>query len=48
MFNSSESASKSFKMIRFFRIVGVLGGLVLLARILLFIAIIGGIIYILL
>ena len=48
MFNSSASTSNGIKMIHFFRIVGVLGGLVLLARALLFITIIGGIIYILL
>lgn len=45
MFNSSMSSG--FKVIRFFRIVSVLGGLVLLARVLLLLAIVGGILYIL-
>ena len=45
MFNSSMS--NGFKVIRFFRIISVLGGMVLIARVLLFIAIIGGILYIL-
>lgn len=43
MFNSSTS--NGIKLTRFFRIVSMLGGLVLLARILLIIAVIGGILY---
>lgn len=45
MSDRASSASNSFKLIRFFRIVSVLGGAALFARALLVIVIIGGIVY---
>ena len=47
MFNQSLSVSNSMKLIRLFRIVGVLGGVVIFARALIFIAVVSGILYVL-
>ena len=45
MFNQSLSVSNSVKLIRFFRIVSVFGAVVMVARVLIFIAISGGILF---
>lgn len=42
MFNQSLSVSNSVKLIRFFKVVGLLGGMVWLSRILIVVAILGG------
>jgi len=47
MFNQSLSVSNSMKLIRFFRIVSIFGAGVMVARGLIFIAIVSGILYIL-
>ena len=47
MFNQSLSVSNSMKLIRFFRVVSVFGAVVMIARILIFIAVVSGILYIL-
>jgi hypothetical protein len=47
MFNQSPSASNSMKLIRFFRIVSVFGVVLMVARVLIIIAVIGGILYVL-
>lgn len=45
MFNQSLSASNSMRLIRFFQIVSVVGAVVVIARALIIIAIISGILY---
>ncbi len=45
MFNQTLSVSNSMKLIRFFRIVGVFGGVVIFARVMIFIAVVSGILY---
>lgn len=47
MFNQPLSISNSMKLIRFFKVAAVFGGVVILTRIVIFIAIINGILYIL-
>ena len=47
MFNQSVSVSNSMKLIRFFRIVSVFGVVVKVARVLIFIAVVSGILYVL-
>lgn len=47
MFNQSLSTSNSMKLIRYFRIVSVFGVVVMIARALIFIAVVSGILYIL-
>ena len=45
MFNQSSSVPNSLKLIRFFRIVGMFGGAMIFARVLIFCAIVSGILY---
>lgn len=45
--SASPDTSDGLKLIRFFKIVGVLGGVLIFARAIIFIAIIGGILFLL-